>query len=148
MDIEQKDTYFVAVKVFLEKDGQLLILKDSFGYWDLPGGRLKVDEFSIPLEQVIARKMHEELGNDIQYTIGKPIIFMRHKRIEQTAGNSEVRIFALGYQGKLSGGDIHLSSRHTEMKWVDPRNFKPEEYFRGGWLDGVREYITQTILCL
>lgn len=36
--MDQKDLYFVAVKVFLEKDGQLLILKDGFGEWDLPGG--------------------------------------------------------------------------------------------------------------
>lgn len=27
---EQKDVYFVAVKVFLEKDDKLLILKDIF----------------------------------------------------------------------------------------------------------------------
>lgn len=40
-DIAQKDTYFVAVKLFLEKDGKLFIFKDKFGAWDLPGGRIK-----------------------------------------------------------------------------------------------------------
>src|SRR3989344_1927750 len=35
MIAEYKDTYFVAVKVFLEKDGKLLILRDNFGDWDL-----------------------------------------------------------------------------------------------------------------
>lgn len=39
MPTSQKDTYFVAVKVFLERDNKLLILKDNFGDWDLPGGR-------------------------------------------------------------------------------------------------------------
>ncbi len=43
MLIDQKDTYFVAVKVFFEQDGKLLILKDNFGDWDLPGGRIKKD---------------------------------------------------------------------------------------------------------
>jgi len=39
---ENKDLYFVAVKIFLEdKDGRLLITKDRFGDWDLPGGRLR-----------------------------------------------------------------------------------------------------------
>lgn len=71
MSIDPKDTYFVAVKVFLEKEGKLLILKDSFGDWDLPGGRIKKDEFDVPLEQVIKRKMSEELGNEIQYALGK-----------------------------------------------------------------------------
>lgn len=25
--------------------------------------------------------------------------------------------------------------------WVDPKTFKPEEYFEGGWLKGVEEYL-------
>ncbi|MFA6495130.1 MAG: NUDIX hydrolase [Candidatus Paceibacterota bacterium] len=138
---EQKDTYFVAVKVFLKKDGKLLILKDNFGVWDLPGGRIKIDEFEVPLDQIIKRKMSEELGNDIQYTIGKPVVFMRHERIEQSEGNPTVRIFAVGYEGILEDGAIQLSERHPEMLWVDPESFVPEKYFEGGWLKGVREYL-------
>jgi len=82
MSIEEKDTYFVAVKVFLEKDGKLLILKDNFGDWDLLGWRIKKDEFDVSLNKIIKRKISEELGNDIQYNIGKPIVFIRHERIE------------------------------------------------------------------
>lgn len=141
MNFLGKDTYFVAVKIFLEQGGNLLILKDNFGDWDLPGGRMKPDEFETPLEQVIRRKMSEELGDDIKYKIEKPIVFMRHERREHTPGNPLVRIFAIGYRGVLEEGDITLSPRHTEMKWVDRKNFKPEEYFKGGWLKGVKEYI-------
>ena len=141
MSTEQKDTYFVAVKVFLEKDGKLLILKDNFGDWDLPGGRIKKDEFDVPLDQIIGRKMSEELGNDIQYTVGKPVVFMRHERVEQTKDNPTVRIFAVGYQGVLQSGNIQLSERHPEMLWVDPNNFEPQKYFKGGWLKGVQEYL-------
>ena len=68
MESEQKDTYFVAVKIFLEKNGKLLIIKDKFGDWDLPGGRIKRDEFEKPLEDIIKRKMLEELGINLQYT--------------------------------------------------------------------------------
>lgn len=139
--MKQKDTYSVAVKVFLEKDGKLLILKDSFGDWDLPGGRIKTDEFDVPLEQIIQRKMREELGNDAKYTIGKPVVFMRHQRQESAPGNPIVRIFAVGYEGQLENGDIRLSERHTDMKWVDPSSFNPQDYFKGGWLKGVQEYL-------
>jgi 8-oxo-dGTP pyrophosphatase MutT (NUDIX family) len=142
MNTEQKDTYFVAIKVFLKKDGKLLILKDNFGDWDLPGGRIKKDEFDVTFEQIIRRKMSEELGDNIQYTIGKPLVFMRHERIERTQGNPTVRIFAVGYEGILESGDIHLSERHTEMIWVDPAAFDPEKYFKGGWLKGVQEYLS------
>lgn len=136
-----KDTYFVAVKVFLLKDGKLLILRDNFGDWDLPGGRIKKDEFDVPLEQIIARKMREELGDDIHYTIDKPIVFMRHERQEAAPGNPTVRIFAVGYEGTLTSGEIKTSERHPELLWVDPKDFQPGQYFKGGWLKGVQEYL-------
>ena len=136
-----KDKYFVAVKVFLKKDGKLLILRDNFGDWDLPGGRIKTDEFETSLPEVIKRKMSEELGDSIEYRIGEPVVFMRHERVEQSIGNPTVKIFAVGYEGTLENGEIKLSERHPEMLWVDPADFKPEDYFKGGWLKGVKEYL-------
>jgi ADP-ribose pyrophosphatase YjhB (NUDIX family) len=140
--MNDKDLYFVAVKVFLEKDGKFVIFKDGFGQWDLPGGRLKPDEFDTPLEDVVHRKMREELGGDLTYTLGKPIVFMRHQRVENAPGNPVVKIFAVGFQANLDAGKLKLGSHHTEILWVDPNNFRPEDYFTGGWLKGVQEYIT------
>ncbi len=141
MSIEQKDTYFVAVKVFLQKEGKLFIFKDRFGDWDLPGGRIKKDEFEKPLEEIIARKMKEELGENITYSLGKPEIFMRHERQEVAPGNPVVRIFALGYLAILTGGEIKKSPQHVQIEWVDISTFNPEGYFTGGWLKGVEEYL-------
>jgi len=137
----QKDTYFVAVKVFLEKEGKFLIAKDNFGVWDLPGGRIKKDEFETPLEDIIKRKMLEEIGGDVVYSLGKPIVFMRHERVEHAPGNPTVRIFAVGFQVELLSGEIKTSERHTEILWVDPKTFKPDDYFEGGWLKGVKDYL-------
>ena len=139
--MNNKDVYFVAVKVFLESDGELLILEDGFGDWDLPGGRIKKDEFNVPLEQVVVRKMSEELGDSVKYTLGKPVVHMRHERVESSPGNPTVRIFAVGYSATYEGGDIQLPSHHKQMLWVDLATFKPEEYFTGGWLKGVEEYL-------
>lgn len=145
-DITQKETYFIAVKVFLEKAGQFLILKDNFGDWDLPGGRIKKDEFYASLDQVVKRKMSEELGTSITYTVEeKPSIFMRHERVEAAPGNPTVRIFALGYIAQLESGEIHLSPRHVEMQWVDRSTFRPDKYFKGGWLNGVKDYLRTPI---
>jgi len=138
---KEKDTYFVAVKVFLVKDGKLLIIKDNFGDWDLPGGRMRKDEFEKPFEDIISRKMSEEVGENVKYEIGKPLVFFRHERIEASPGNPTVRIFAIGYSANWKAGEIKLSERHTEMTWVDIKTFKPEEYFKGGWLKGVQEYL-------
>ena len=141
MNPASKDTYFVAVKVFLEKDGKFLVMKDNFGDWDLPGGRIKKDEFEAPLESVVARKMSQEVGDGVRYELGKPLLFMRHERVEASPGNPTVRIFAIGYQATWKSGEPKLSARHTEMLWVDPKTFKPEDYFTGGWLKGVKEYV-------
>lgn len=139
--IENKDWYFVAVKVFLEKDGKFLVMKDNFGQWDLPGGRIKKDEFEVPLEDIVKRKMREEVGDGVAYTLGKPIVFMRHERVEHAPGNPTVRIFTVGYQADWESGEVGFSERHTELLWADPAIFKAEDYFTGGWLKGVQEYI-------
>ncbi|MEN9390178.1 MAG: hypothetical protein RLZZ283_278 [Candidatus Parcubacteria bacterium] len=140
--VEQKDTYYVAVKVFLERDGKLFIFKDKFGAWDLPGGRIKKAEFETPLPDVIKRKMSEEIGAEAQYDVDAlPSILMRHERIEAVEGSPVARIFGLGYRARMTGGEVVLSDSHTEMLWVDPKNFKPEDYFTGGWLSGIQEYV-------
>ena len=41
----ERDLYYVAVKVFLERKGKLFIFKDRYGAWDLPGGRIQKHEF-------------------------------------------------------------------------------------------------------
>lgn len=142
MSIEDKDLYFVAVKVFLEHHGKLFIFKDRYGAWDLPGGRIKKEEFHTPLEDVIKRKISEELGSEIVYILGKPVLFMRHERHESVSGNPLVKIFAIGYSAVLESGEIHLSGQHTQMQWADPDKFIPENYFSGGWLEGVKEYLS------
>lgn len=141
-NVFEKDLYFVAVKVFLEHEGKLLILKDNFGDWDLPGGRIKKEEFNSPLEKILERKMKEELGVAIKYEMSElPVLFMRHERNEAVEGSPLVRIFALGYKAELKSGQVELSPRHTEMLWAEKQNFKPEQYFAGGWLAGVKEYL-------
>lgn len=139
----KKDTYFVAVKVFLEDaKGNLLVIKDRFGDFDLPGGRLLETDFSVPIEEVVARKIKEELG-EVQYTLGKPVVFMRHERDEVLQGGKKEkrRIFAVGYKAEYQGGEITLGKNHERYEWVSFRTFKPEQYFTGGWLRGVQDYV-------
>jgi len=140
----EKGLYFVAVKIFLkDKEGKLLITKDRFGDWDIPGGRLRMNDFETPLDDVITRKMEEELGNQIRYNIQEPIVFMRHERDEvlPDGGREKRRIFAVGYDANYLDGNIILGQNHEKYEWVSIENFIPEDYFQGGWLKGVKEYI-------
>lgn len=141
--MDQKDIYFVAVKIFLlDREGNFLITKDAFGDWDIPGGRLREQDFDTSLESVAERKITEELGEEISYTLGKPIVFMRHEREEILAnGNREKRrIFAVGYAAEYHGGEVMLGKNHSEYEWVSIKAFKPETRFSGGWLKGVQDF--------
>lgn len=131
----------MAVKLFLRDGERLLITHDIFGDWDLPGGRLRKSEFETPFEEVIARKMHEEIGDDVRYEIGAPEVFFRVEREENDINNERVRIFAIGYTATYLGGEIVLGDHHDKMQWVDVNTFKPEDYFAGGWLAGIQEYL-------
>lgn len=139
----EKDLYFVAVKLLLRDGNKLLITHDIFGDWDLPGGRIRKDEFGKPLKKVIGRKMHEELGGDVKYQVGSPVVFFRVERKEHNRDGQLVRIFAVGYEAQYAGGKITLGDHHDKMEWVDVDIFKPGEYFTGGWLEGVKEYLAK-----
>lgn len=142
-ETRSKDLYFVAVKLFLHDNEKLLITHDIFGSWDLPGGRIKKDEFDAPLESVISRKINEELGSDVKYDLGEPQVFFRVERLEHNT-QEMVRIFGIGYAATYLGGEVRLGDHHDQMEWVDINTFKPEEYFTGGWLTGVQEYLQKT----
>ncbi|HXD53759.1 MAG TPA: NUDIX domain-containing protein [Solirubrobacteraceae bacterium] len=135
-----KDTYFVAVKAMVRRGDELLITHDVFGQWDLPGGRLRPEDFETPLDEVLARKMREELGDEFRYALGDPRIFFRHERAEQGLDDRQVRIFAVGYEAEYVDGTIALGPHHDRYLWVDASSFPAGDYFEGGWLAGVREY--------
>ena len=134
--------YFVAVKLLVRDENKLLITHDIFGDWDLPGGRIRKEEFDAPLEQVIDRKMTEEIGTDFKYEIGDPIVSFRVERLEQSI-NKEVRIFAVGYTATYLGGEVQLGDHHDVYEWIDVDSFEPEKYFTGGWLAGVQDYLAK-----
>lgn len=139
----EKDLYFVAVKLFLLTGSTLLITHDIYGDWDLPGGRIRKDEFNKPLEAVIKRKVQEELGDSVRYDLGQPSVFFRVERQEHNLKGQTVRIFGIGYDAQYLGGDISLGDHHDQMEWVDLLSFQPEAYFTGGWLTGVQEFLAK-----
>jgi 8-oxo-dGTP pyrophosphatase MutT (NUDIX family) len=138
-----KDLYFVAVKLFLRDKNKLLITHDIYGAWDLPGGRLRKDEFDKPLSAVIKRKVIEEIGVKAKYKLGQPLVFFRVERVEYALGK-KIRIFAIGYEAQYLGGTLRLGDHHDKMEWVTLKNFRPEEYFADGWLTGVQKYLELT----
>jgi 8-oxo-dGTP pyrophosphatase MutT (NUDIX family) len=140
MEINGKDVYFIAVKALIRDGDKLLITHDIFKSWDIPGGRIKKDEFKKPLEDVLRRKISEELGADIKYDIGPIVTSFRVERDEVgIEGNS--RIFAVGYEVNYRGGEITLGPPHDEYRSVDVNDFDPKTLFADGWEVGLGSYL-------
>lgn len=135
-----KDTYFVAVKALLRNGRDLLITHDIYGQWDLPGGRLRSDDFDASLDAVLERKLREELGDDFRYALRAPSVFFRHERSEHSLDGQRVRIFAVGFEADFLGGSIELGPHHDQYLWVDAATFSADDYFVDGWLKGLRTY--------
>ena len=136
----EKDLYFIAAKILLRDGNKLLVTHDIFGDWDIPGGRIRINEFDTPIANIVERKIREELGPNAEYKLGKPAVTFRVERFEHGL-KKQVCIFAVGYEATYLGGDILLGEHHDEMKWVDVATYDPAEDFTGGWLRGMQEYL-------
>lgn len=87
------------------------------------------------------RKIREELGSSFEYQLGKVAVHFRHERVEHHTGEV-ARIFAVGYEAQHISGRVELGENHDEHRWVDLNDFRPENFFEGGWLRGIKEYMS------
>lgn len=143
MEINGKDVYFIAVKALIRDGKKLLITHDIFNSWDIPGGRIKKDEFQKPPTDVLKRKLNEELGNDIEYEIGDIVTTFSVERNE--AGiDTAARIFAVGYEVNLISGNISLGKNHDHYEWVNVNDYNPNSNFKDGWEKGLESYLFKT----
>lgn len=135
------DTYYVAMKAFVRKGDEILICKDRYQQkWDLPGGRIAVGEFDMPLEEILKREIAEELGTDFRYKNKGPAAIFRHRRPEVTLeGKPEARILMVGFELEHLSGEITLSDEHDEYRWVPL--VVAVELLPGGQQNGMEKYV-------
>jgi ADP-ribose pyrophosphatase YjhB (NUDIX family) len=107
----------IAQKVIIEKDGTLLLVRNAFdksiGVWDLPGGRLHLDEQ--PIEGV-TREIKEELGVDI--VVHKIVYVDQHRKTK----NNELTVM-LAYAAELADPAQALTLDPIEVEevvWIKP----------------------------
>lgn len=140
MEINGKDVYFIAVKALIRNGNKLLVTHDIFKSWDIPGGRIKKDEFQKPLIDVLKRKLREELGDAVVYDIGEMVTTFSVER-DEVGIDTTARIFAIGYEVNYVSGDIVLGSHHDAYEWVDIDSFIPSSRFKDGWERGLDAYL-------
>lgn len=145
MEVNGKDVYFIAVKALVRDGNKLLTTHDVFNSWDIPGGRIKKDEFQKPLKDVLRRKLGEELGDGFRYEIGEIVANFSVERYE-VGIDTTARIFAVGYEVRYIDDDIVLGHNHDKYEWVDMETFKPRLLFKDGWEIGLESYMKSTKL--
>jgi ADP-ribose pyrophosphatase YjhB (NUDIX family) len=143
MELNGKAVYFVAVKVFLRDGDKLLLIHDQWSNWELPGGRIKLDEFQQPLEKTVARKISEELGDKVKYSIPRPTgTFVQVSRDEHVGDRTQkVQIFAIGFEANYLGGEIDMGDHHDQLKWIDVNTFRPLDLQNNDWMRGIQDYL-------
>jgi 8-oxo-dGTP diphosphatase len=92
-------TYRVSIKAIIKDEyGKILLLQESDGQWDLPGGGL--DQGELPRDAV-AREVKEEIGCAISSVCEQPIAFWTVTR----QSTSPIKWFAfVAYDVTVSGG--------------------------------------------
>ena len=145
---KERDFYQVSLKLLLKNnEGEILALKGvdngSFaGYYDLPGGRIDVDEFNTDFYEILKREAEEEIGN-VKFTINmKPVAIGRHLipcSISKTG--KDIHILNVFFEAECEGGDVKISDEHTDHKWLDLEKIELEKYFKSGILEGIKMYL-------
>ena len=145
-----RDFYQISLKLILKNGkGEVLLMKaqnkDTYaGFYDLPGGRINVDEFEVPLPDILRREVREEIGN-VQYDLNQhPVAVARHLiPASISVHKRDVHVLYLLYKGLYKSGEVTVSREHTGLAWVDPHNVQLEQYLQSGNLEGMRMYLNQ-----
>jgi mutator protein MutT len=97
----------VSVKGVVIRGGEVVLLRNERGEWELPGGKLEPGE---PPEACVAREIAEELGLPV-----------RAAQLLDTwvyAVAPEVRVLIVTYGCcELGAGEAILSQEHQELRW-------------------------------
>lgn len=109
----------VSLKVLLRNGEKVLLTKESGDIIDLPGGRVDMGEENMPLEDIIAREISEELGKDLKFRLGQ-VLFV--DRVDRT--KEDRWIFHVVFDAEYLSGDIILSDEHVSYEWVDRKAYQ------------------------
>jgi len=106
----------VGVKAFLWHEQRLLLLqeRDQQARWELPGGRFDVGEEDLPIADVLARELREELGAQFSCDIG-PVCACWVRRADAFR---PLPVFLVGLRCTAPRGEVVLSDEHEAFRWV------------------------------
>jgi 8-oxo-dGTP pyrophosphatase MutT (NUDIX family) len=109
---------YVGQKAFINKDGELLVLKNKNGL-NFPGGRIKTGE--VDFKESLKREVFEETGLQIDISDAFFTWQTPHRMNEKPTGKI---IYLVGFECKYLSGEVALNFEHSGFMWVDKDNYK------------------------
>ncbi len=111
---------FVAFKAFIERDGKILVVRESSSYkessqkgkWGIPGGRLEPGE---RYDECLSREVMEETGLTVKF--GRPFHVTEWR---PTIRGEQWQVVAVFVACESGEGDVRLSPDHEAFEWIDP----------------------------
>lgn len=129
---QDDQSFFVGLKAFLEKEGELLVLQDNDGFWELPGGKIKKSE---DVEPAFRREVAEELGSSVEFSVQGIV----HSWIRKPDPNKDFVLFLVGLKCTYERGEIMLSKEHEDFKWINEEDIDGLR-FENTYEDAVRYF--------
>lgn len=122
-------------KVIFERDGKILMMKDTKNHWELPGGSI---DFGEDADVALKRELKEEMGLEPEYyNIGQMI---GNFKIVREFPDKHYHFLALVYRGELKVDDFKISDEHTEYGW-----FAISEILKLQMVEGYKDFFEKKI---
>lgn len=121
----------VSLKALLKNDNnEYLILKDISksknwkNKFDLPGGRINLDEIKLPFHKLLDREIREEIGHKVKYQLRKDPVSLSKCNYP----GEPCKIFIL-FEARYLSGKIIISPEHSYYKWEKINKTKAKKIF-------------------
>jgi len=124
----------VTVKALIERSGKILLVKDSKGFWELPGGRIEHGEEP---SQTLVRELNEELGWT-KISIENIIDVWSFSSITKNIHN---HFIVLVYSCTSKEKNIIKNYEYVEYEWISIEEIKNLN-MRDGYKKSIEKYLT------
>ncbi|MCA9332847.1 NUDIX domain-containing protein [Candidatus Saccharibacteria bacterium] len=106
----------VGCKAVIVKDNKVLIVKNTKGFWEVPGGRIDANE---SIEEALHRELREELPNIKAIVLDRVLDARRlHKDIKE-----DVSLVLVFYKVDADfDGEPALSHEHQDHMWATKKD--------------------------